>query len=188
MLMMVRRCQGGASRVSRSGEDHTQGEGVRGGGGRRGVGGGGRRTGGGGGGGGGEADGQRAHALTVAVSQYPVCARAGFYLLTYLHPGLAPMVQLAPGAPPACPRVVCRAWARRMGICMHPDCQFRRRREIYSGHCRQRRARALSTPPFSGNTSTKIGGACRRSAEHPNRAGVPAAAASRSRSATRVSV
>ena len=58
MLMTVRRCQGGASRVSRSGEDHTQGEG--------------------------EADSQRAHALKVAVSQYPVCARAGFYLLTYL--------------------------------------------------------------------------------------------------------
>ena len=59
MLTMVRRCQGGASRVSRSGEDHTQGEG--------------------------EADGRRAHALKVAVSQYPVCARAGFYFLTYFN-------------------------------------------------------------------------------------------------------
>ena len=34
----------------------------------------------------GEAVGQRARALEVAVSQYPVCARAGFYLLTYLRP------------------------------------------------------------------------------------------------------
>ena len=59
MLTVVRRCQGGTSRVSRSGEDHTQGEG--------------------------EADGRKAHALKVAVSQYPVCARAGFYLLTYLR-------------------------------------------------------------------------------------------------------